>query len=111
MRGLIAAAFISIAMVSGCATAYKMNQISIGMMKQQVVEILGPPVSISAKSGVEYLNYRFSETDAQARAYVTTPYFVRLVNGKVESYGRLGDFDSTKPLETKSTVDLNVKKQ
>lgn len=78
------------------------------MSKQEVIQYLGQPVSTSAASGVEYLNYRFSETDDHAFYGVTTPYFVRIVGGKVESYGRLGDFDSTKPKEIKSTVDLNI---
>lgn len=111
---LIAPVFLLIALLAGCATAEsrKMNQVSLGMTKQQVIEVLGPPVSTSAKSGVEYLNYRFLEVDAVERRHAdpTTPYYVRLVEGRVESYGRLGDFDSTKTPETKSTIDLNIKK-
>jgi hypothetical protein len=80
------------------------------MSKQEVVTVLGPPVSTSAKEGVEYLNYKFSETDDDAFRGWTSPYFVRIVNGKVESYGRLGDFDSTKTPETKSTIDLKINK-
>ena len=110
MRSLVTPVLMAIALLAGCATAHKMNQIAIGMTKQQVIEVLGPPVSTSAKSGVEYLNYSFSETDDQAFYGVTSPYFVRIVDGKVESYGRLGDFDSTKAPETKSTIDLNINK-
>ena len=83
-----------------------MNSVSVGMTKQQVIEVLGPPVSTSAKQGVEYLNYRFSETSDHAFEGVTTPYFVRIIGGKVDAYGRLGDFDSTR-----STIDLNVKQR
>ena len=120
---LIAPVFLSIALLAGCATAEsrKMNQVSLGMTKQQVIEVLGPPLSTSAKSGVEYLNYRFAEPGRRAdalsdamkglpRTDPTTPYYVRLIEGRVESYGRLGDFDSTKTPETKSTIDLNIKK-
>jgi hypothetical protein len=35
-------------------------------------------------------------------------YFVKIVGGHVESYGKMEDFDSTKPFETKSEVDVNV---
>ena len=94
----------------GCATAHKINNVSLGLSKQEVISVLGPPVSTSAKEGVEYLNYSFSETDDDAFIGRTRPYYVRIVNGKVESYGRLGDFDSTKTPETKSTIDLNIKK-
>ena len=90
----------------GCATSHKMNSVSLGMTKQQVIGILGPPVSTSATQGVEYLNYRFSETPDHAYYGVTTPYFVRLVEGQVEAYGRRGDFEPTR-----STIDLNVKQR
>lgn len=110
MQSLIVPVILAIVLLAGCATAHKMNQVSLGMTKQQVVQALGPPISTSAKPGVEYLNYRFSETDIDERQNVTTPYFIRIVDGKVESYGRLGDFDSTKTPETKSTIDLNIKK-
>lgn len=91
--------------VVGCATAHKMNTVGVGMTKQQVIGVLGPPASTSATSGVEYLNYRFSETDDHAFQGITTPYFVRIVNGKVDAYGRLGDFDSTK-----RSIDVNINK-
>jgi outer membrane protein assembly factor BamE (lipoprotein component of BamABCDE complex) len=81
-----------------------MNSVSLGMTKQQVIEALGPPVSTSATQGVEYLNYRFSETPYHANYGLSTPYFVRIVGGKVDAYGRLGDFQ-----ENKTTIDLNVK--
>jgi len=95
---------------AGCATAHKINKVSLGMTKQEVIYALGRPVSTSAKEGVEYLNYKFSESGDEAFWGVTRSYFVRIVNGEVESYGRLGDFDSTKTPETKSTIDLNIKK-
>ena len=102
MRNALWHVLASVALV-GCATSHKMNAVTLGMTKQQVTQALGPPVSTSATSGVEYLNYRFSETDDHAFNGVTTPYFVRIVNGKVEAYGRLGDFDSTK-----RSIDLNI---
>jgi outer membrane protein assembly factor BamE (lipoprotein component of BamABCDE complex) len=92
-------------LATGCATANKMNSVSIGMTKQEVIGVLGPPTSTSAKEGLEYLNYLFSDDGLK-----DSPYFVRVINGKVDSYGRLGDFDSTKTSETKSTIDLNIKK-
>lgn len=104
MRNALWLVLILVALV-GCATSHKINKISLGMTKQQVTEALGPPVSTSATSGVEYLNYRFSETDDHAFNGTTTPYFVRIVNGKVDAYGRLGDFDSTK-----RSIDININK-
>ena len=59
------------------------------MTKDEVIKILGSPVSVSAKDDAEYLNYNFSESETKKSHEITAPYFVRLINGKVESYGRL----------------------
>ncbi len=96
---------IAAVLATGCATANKMNSVSIGMTKQEAISVLGSPTSTSAKEGLEYLNYLFSED-----GFKESLYFVRIINGKVDSYGRLGDFDSTKSPETKSTIELNMKK-
>ncbi len=82
--------------VIGCATSGTISRVKIGMTRGEVVEIMGNPVSVSAISSTEYLNYKLSETDGDAFYGLTAPYFVRLINGKVESYGRSGDFGSPK---------------
>ncbi len=89
------------------------------MTKQEVIEVMGNPVSTSATGNIEYLNYSLSDTDDQAMWGITNPYYVRIVNGRVDSYGRLGDFDSTqKPtirvetdekIETKSDIEVKDK--
>jgi len=93
----------------GCATAHKINSVQLGMSKDEVVSTIGEPTSVSAKDGTEYLNYRFSETDDHAFYGVTTPYYVRLVDGKVDSYGRTGDFDSTQKPTVRVETDENIK--
>lgn len=95
--------------VVGCATSGKINGLQIGMTRDEVVAIMGDPVSVSATDGVDYLNYKLSETDDDAFRGWTTPYYVRLVNGKVDSFGRTGDFDSTKPTTVRIETDENVK--
>ncbi|MES2580068.1 MAG: hypothetical protein V4552_05925 [Pseudomonadota bacterium] len=70
---------------------------------------MGEPVSVSAKDGTEYLNYKLSETDDDAFRGWTSPYYVRLINGKVDSYGRTGDFDSTKNPTIKIEKDESIK--
>ena len=42
---------------------------------------------------------------------VIEKYFVKFVDGKVQSYGRLGDFDSTKPFETKHEIDVKIEEE
>lgn len=80
----------------GCATAHKINSISLGMSKEDVIKTMGKPVSTSATEGTEYLNYKLAETGDDDFYGITTPYYVCVRDGKVISYGRTGDFDSTK---------------
>ena len=94
--------------LAGCATSGKINTINIGMTKDEVIKVMGKPVSISAKGGTEYLNYKLSETDDDAFRGWTSPYYVRIINGKVDSYGRTGDFDSTKKPTVKIETDENI---
>lgn len=71
--------------VAGCvSTADKLNSIRIGMTRGQVVALLGEPNSMSAQANIEYLTYYLSN-EMSSR---DQPYSVRLVEGKVESFGR-----------------------
>ena len=65
------------------------------MSKSEVIRVMGEPVSVTADKDAEYLNYSLGETSTSPAAPVT-PYAVRLVDGKVESYGRSGA--STAPI-------------
>ena|ERR1039457_4120612 len=80
----------------GCATAPKTNRLAFGLSKQQVVAVMGRPASTAACAGVEVLRYRLSATGHEAFHHRTEEYFVRLVNGKVESFGKAGDWVSHK---------------
>lgn len=102
---IVAAVFI----LSACATAHKISQVSIGMTKEEVIAVMGTPASTSAQGNLEYLIYALYETHNQAYDHVTTRYFVRLINGKVESYGRSGDFDSTKTPTVRLETDEKIK--
>ncbi len=88
----------------GCATAPNMSVLSLGMTKNEVTRALGKPFSVSAQGNMEYLTY--NDRSGIYGDY-TIPYFVRLVNGKVESYGKVGDFDSAK--NPANDINLNVK--
>ncbi|MCX6956093.1 MAG: SHOCT domain-containing protein [Verrucomicrobia bacterium] len=73
------------ACLAGCvSTADKLNNIKIGMTRGQVVALLGEPNSMSAQGNIEYLTY-YLANEAVSR---DQPYAVRLVDGKVESFGR-----------------------
>ena len=81
--------FLSVALLLGCAESFqRMNNLKIGMTKQEVIEVIGTPNSTSATKNVEYLKYRIS-----TGLFYTDEYYVRLLDGKVESYGQKGDFN------------------
>jgi hypothetical protein len=72
-------------LLAGCASSAKLNDIRIGMTKDDVRSILGTPDSTSAQANVEYMTY-YLESDAGYGR--DQPYMIRLVNGRVESFGR-----------------------
>lgn len=108
MKHLVAVLFTTV-LLTGCATANKISGVQLGMTKDEVVRVMGKPASVSAQGGSEYLNYALSETGDDAFRGWTEPYYVRLVNGKVESYGRTGDFDSTKTPTVRLESDQTIR--
>jgi Short C-terminal domain/SmpA / OmlA family len=87
MKKIITAIVLLLAaLFTGCTTtAEKLNDLRIGMTKDQVVAILGQPDSTSAQANIEYMTYYLSNDSSYGR---DQPYMVRLVEGKVESFGR-----------------------
>jgi hypothetical protein len=85
---------IVLVVLVGCATASKTNGVSLGMSKAQVLAVMGQPASTAADSDVEVLRYKLSATGHDAFHHRTEEYFVRLVNGKVERFGKSGDWES-----------------
>ncbi len=73
------------ALLAGCVSADRLNDVRIGMTKDQVISLLGKPDSMSAQGTIEYLTYYLVTDNGYGR---DVPYSVRLVNGKVESFGR-----------------------
>ena len=74
--------------IFGCAAASKkMNSLKLGMTKDEVIQAMGtPPSSTSETEGVLYLKYRLRE------GFLTDDYYIRLIDGKVDAYGRFGEF-------------------
>jgi len=81
--------FIAVAFLLGCAGAgQKMNSLKIGMTKQEVIEAIGAPNSSSGSRNVEYLKY-----ESNTGVFSSDEYYVRLMDGKVDAYGKKGDFN------------------
>jgi hypothetical protein len=94
------------AFLAGCATSEKLNDIHIGMTKSQVLAILGTPDSTSAQANVEYMTYYLTAESGYGR---DQPYMVRMVSGRVESFGRFSQlFDLyNRPVTSASPGDPN----
>ena len=94
----------------GCYTGLgqhssKFNNVSLGMSKGEVIDAIGKPQSTRAADGVEYMTYNVYEV--VFGQYV--PYFVRIKNGKVDAYGKMGDFDSSKNPTMNINLDAKIK--
>ena len=93
--------------LSGCATSSaKMNGVHLGMTKTDVVDLLGQPNSTNTQTNIEYLTYYLSN-DSTVH---DQPYMVRLVDGKVESFGRFFQlFDVyNRPVNGGSTPNVSM---
>ena len=86
--------FVLAVLVSGCAALLpnQLNSLKLGMSKEEVIKTLGPPESISASEGIEYLNYSALVVGGMG---ATTPHYVCIQGGKVVSFGKHGDFGTT----------------
>ena len=74
----------------GCQTpASKINGVRLGMSRADVLAVMGTPFSITNDPTAEYLNYSLAEGSTSIQA-PSTPYEIKIVNGKVVSYGRAG---------------------
>src|SRR5687768_34818 len=105
---LLIVALLPLALAGCLNSSKKLNAVSVGMTKAEVIQALGQPDSVSATGGTEYMVYRLGQgVEVQYDRFVPTRgnYYVRLLNGRVDSYGQVGDFDSTKIPESKQTID------
>lgn len=80
----ILSCFLAVALAGCVSSSAKLNNVRNGMTKADVVALLGPPDSTRAHANTEYLTYYLSN-DSSVREQ---PYMVRLVDAKVESFGR-----------------------
>jgi hypothetical protein len=79
-----ASLLMALALTACVSNSAKLNEVRIGMPKSEVVGVLGQPDSTSGQANIEYLTY-YLTNDAYGRQ---EPYMVRLVDAKVESFGR-----------------------
>ena len=92
---------IAAVLLVGCASTKSLNisTVSIGMDKE-VVSLQGEPFRVAAMDGSEYFIYRgFDKELFKPNGFMVYEAFIRFKDGKVDAYGRLDDFDSTRHKE------------
>lgn len=80
--------------LSGCVTGQSVRQLSPGMSRTEVVEIMGSPDGVQSSGNVEVLKY--ANRLMSGFSWDKTDYFVTLRDGRVESYGN-GDVRQSAP--------------
>lgn len=96
-------------LLAGCGTSriFKVkpdfSRIEVGMTRDEVIVAIGSPDDVRADEDVMYLIYN----DNVGGGFSVVEYFVRLVDSRVVSFGRMGDFDSTKV----PTLNININKR
>lgn len=78
MKIFIAALLLMV--LCSCAPWSEIHKVSLGMEKSEVVQLIGNPVEASGSGNEEYLWY------VPVNKFWNR-YYVRLVDGRVESYG------------------------
>lgn len=122
----LATLVLFVCLIAGCAgTSSKTNQLSLGMTKPDALAAMGDPTTSRAVDGTEYLVYKLTPGTGVGKGvgcavmgFVTLgvtyaiddcsggrpfEFFLQFREGKLVSYGKVGDFDSTK----NPTVDIN----
>ena len=75
-------------LLAGCGTASRLNSVQLGMTRDQVVDVAGTPSSTSQMGNTQYLKYHLTSD-----WIFTDRYYVRLTDGRVDAFGRVGDFN------------------
>ncbi len=84
----------------GCATpSFNINRVQVGMSEDQVFGTLGKPSLAIRQGNVRYLEYETFDQDkwfSVGRKENIQRFFVRLVDGRVESFGDKKNLDPAK---------------
>jgi hypothetical protein len=79
---------LPVLLLVGCATASRLNSVRLGMTRDEVVAVAGEPSSTSQMGNELFLKYQLASD-----WIFTDRYYVRLTNGRVDAFGRVGDFN------------------
>lgn len=81
--------FLLLVLIMGCVTTRRINRLQMGASREEVIRLLGQPDSISASRNAEVLHYQLRDS---INDWYASPYYIRIIDGKVDSFGRLGTY-------------------
>ncbi len=91
--------------LAGCVSqSTNLNSVHLGMARSDLVAHLGKPDSTRTQGDAEYLTYYLS-TDVKSREQ---PYMIRLIDAKVESFGRFIQLVDTHDGSTAGATPLGI---
>ncbi len=85
---ILAAVTVGVVLVGCASSSGRLNRISPGMTRDEVVSALGRPHGVAAQGDVEYLSYNFLNKGVGDMKQ----YAVKVVGGRVHSFGERADF-------------------
>jgi hypothetical protein len=99
---------ITLALVTASLSACRvvppdLSGIEVGMSKSDVIKTMGKPNDFKGIGRSVYFIYHAEGEDLGLITWNSR--YIKITDGKVESYGRWGDFDTTKD----PTLNVNVK--
>jgi hypothetical protein len=77
-----------VVLLVGCAGASRLNSVKLGMTRDEVIDVAGTPSSTSQMDNMQYLKYQLIND-----WIFTDRFYVRLTDGRVDAFGRVGDFN------------------
>src|SRR5260221_1887235 len=98
-----ALALLMLTLAFGCVTSKDLGKIQLGQTKAEVIAKLGPPHTVAAQRSEEFLTYWLDRENMGGEA----EYYIKLVDGKVESFGHKGGFGTT--VFPKERIELDIK--
>ena len=93
-----------IIVLSGCSVVPPdLSGIEVGMTKNEVLKAMGKPSDFKGFGRSIFFIYHADGEDLGLMTWNSR--YIKMTDGKVESFGRWGDFDTTKD----PTINVNVK--
>lgn len=100
---------LSLALTACRSPASKINNLSTGMTKAQVIELLGAPRDTTAIGDKEVLLYKLTRYRPPLKVPLHEEYQVMLLNGQVFAFGKPRDLARSLPKpKDEQTINYNV---